>query len=275
MNMSFLTYCALFLHARAGATSSTCRSPERIAQAARPRVRGTHARAGRTATEAGVFRRLADFGRYVIGDTYSRGQRGPEGPRRRRHRRRARRTTPFDTLVDIVVADDLRTVLWPMPARRRRRRRWELRRRCGTTTGRMLGGSDAGAHLDRMCGAPYTDPVPRRLLRGPQARCRSSGRCSMITDDAGPAVRPARPRPHRRGLPRRPGACSTPRPSAPSTPRWSHDLPGGSARLTAGADGVVRVLVNGVETVRDGKATGALPGHLLRSGPDTDTVGRR
>jgi N-acyl-D-aspartate/D-glutamate deacylase len=51
-----------------------------------------------------------------------------------------------------------------------------------------------------------------------------------------------------------------------------HDLPGGTARLTAGSIGVVAVFVNGVQTVADDASTGALPGKLLRSGRDTDTV---
>jgi N-acyl-D-aspartate/D-glutamate deacylase len=50
------------------------------------------------------------------------------------------------------------------------------------------------------------------------------------------------------------------------------DLPGESPRLTAGSTGVVRVLVNGVEAVRDGQATGAVAGSVLRSGRDTATV---
>jgi hypothetical protein len=50
------------------------------------------------------------------------------------------------------------------------------------------------------------------------------------------------------------------------------DLPGNSSRLVANSVGVEHVFVNGRETVRAGAGTGELPGTLLRSGRDTDTV---
>jgi N-acyl-D-aspartate/D-glutamate deacylase len=50
------------------------------------------------------------------------------------------------------------------------------------------------------------------------------------------------------------------------------DLPGGGKRLWSEATGVRRVMVNGVTTVVDGESTDALPGTVLRSGRDTETV---
>jgi N-acyl-D-aspartate/D-glutamate deacylase len=48
-------------------------------------------------------------------------------------------------------------------------------------------------------------------------------------------------------------------------PEVVHDLPAGGRRLLQRADGYVATLVAGEVTYRDGKATGALPGRLLRS----------
>ena len=49
--------------------------------------------------------------------------------------------------------------------------------------------------------------------------------------------------------------------------------PDRAARLTAEAEGMVRVYVGGVATVADNETTGATPGQILRSGRDTRTVG--
>ncbi len=54
-----------------------------------------------------------------------------------------------------------------------------------------------------------------------------------------------------------------------------HDLPGDSPRLDSRATGMVSVRVGGVETIRDDEITGAIPGKVLRSGRDTETVNTR
>ena len=64
-----------------------------------------------------------------------------------------------------MVADELRTVLWPIPPDGDDAS-WELRRQTWADDRAMLGGSDAGAHLDRMCGAPFPTRFLGDTLRG-------------------------------------------------------------------------------------------------------------
>jgi len=51
---------------------------------------------------------------------------------------------------------------------------------------------------------------------------------------------------------------------APEMPEVVHDLPAGARRLVQRARGISATVVNGETVLRDGKPTGALPGHLLR-----------
>ena len=189
--------------------------------------------------EAGVFRRLADWGDYRLGDMYCAGERGAARPGRARHRRRAR-PVDFGTLLDIVIADELRTVLWPIP-QDDDGASWELRREVWNDPRAMIGGSDAGAHLDRMCGAPYTTRFLADCLRGRQLV--SLERAVQLITSAPAALFGLRDR----GVLRE-GAIADVVVFDPATvgaddATLVRDLPGDSARLTAGSQGIVRVLV--------------------------------
>ena len=50
------------------------------------------------------------------------------------------------------------------------------------------------------------------------------------------------------------------------TPHIVHDLPAGGMRFLQSADGLLATLVSGQVIYRDGQATGALPGRLVRGG---------
>jgi N-acyl-D-aspartate/D-glutamate deacylase len=219
--------------------------------------------------EAGVFARLTDFGNYVLGDTYSTANEGLKGRIVADIAAERGDADPFDTLVDIVLHDDLRTVLWPRPTDNDDAS-WTLRTEVWDDDRAMLGGSDAGAHLDRMCGSSYTTRFLGDCLRGrrlvPLERA-----VHMITQVPAELFGLKH-----RGVVREGWAADLVA-FDPGTVDAGHatlvqDLPGDSVRLTAEAVGVVRVWVNGVETVRDNTATGAVPGKVLRSGVDTNTV---
>jgi N-acyl-D-aspartate/D-glutamate deacylase len=193
--------------------------------------------------EAGVFRRLADWGDYRLGDVYS-AENEPLRGRVVREIAAERGTSNFGTLLDIVIADDLRTVLWPRPSDGDDAS-WALRKDVWEDDRAMIGGSDAGAHLDRMCGAPYPTRFLGDMLRGrrllPIERA-----VQLITDD------PARLFGLRDRGRLAPGAHADvvlidPERVGSELATLVHDLPGDTPRLTAGSIGVVAVFVNGVQ----------------------------
>ncbi|NUR68153.1 MAG: amidohydrolase family protein, partial [Streptomyces sp.] len=269
MNMSLGTFCALNLIPGWGPILGLP-VPERIERLRDPDVRAGMLERARS-KEAGVFRRLADFGRYVIGDTYSEANRGLSG-RVVRDIAAERGQDPFHCLVEICAADELRTVLWPMPTDNDPAS-WALRAETWQHEDVLLGGSDAGAHLDRMCGAPYTTRFLGDCLRGRKLATLEQA-VKMLTDD------PAR----LFGLRER-GRIEEgfhadlvlfdPERIAAGTATLVHDLPGDSPRLDSKALGIRAVWVNGVEAIRDDVVSGAVPGKVLRSGRDTRTVSTR
>lgn len=269
MNMSLGTFCALNLIPGWGPVLGLP-VPERIEKLRDPDVRAELLRRAQS-KEAGVFRRLSNFGRYVIGDTYSEANAGLTG-RVVRDIAEERGQEPFACLVEICANDGLRTVLWPMPTDNDPAS-WALRAETWQHEDVLLGGSDAGAHLDRMCGAPYTTRFLGDCLRGRKLVALEQA-VKMLTDD------PARLFGLRERGRIREGwhadlVLLDPERIDAGPATLVHDLPGDSPRLDSRALGVRAVWVNGVEAIRDDVVTGAVPGRVLRSGRDTETVSTR
>ena len=266
MNMSFLNYCALFMIPGWGEVMGLPPA-QRMEQLRDPAVRASLNEKARS-KDAGVFRRLASWGAYVIGDTYSPVNDGLK-MRKVADIAAERGQENWDCLLDIVLADDLRTVLWPI-ASDGDDESWRMRAELWSDERAMLGGSDAGAHLDRMCGAPYTTRFLADTLRGRKLVSLERA-VHMLTQAPAELF----------GLVDR-GTITVggfadlvvfdPQTVAAEPATMVDDLPGGTSRLTAGSIGMRHVFVNGVETVRDDAATGAVPGTVLRSGRDTVTV---
>jgi N-acyl-D-aspartate/D-glutamate deacylase len=266
MNMSFGSHCAL--HLMPG-WADVLKQPLEDAKAALrdPEVRRRMDEAAHS-DEAGIFRRLADWDLYRVGDTFTPGTEHHQG-RMIGDIAVERGISAFDALVEVVLEDDLRTILWPTPPEDDEAS-WALRAELWTSGQAMLGGSDAGAHLDRMLGSTYPTQLIGDCLRG---------RKLIPVEEA---VRLLTDQPARLFGLRERGRIAEgwhadlvlldPDEIGSGPPRTLHDLPAGGPRLFADSFGVRRVLVNGVTTVLDGQPTGALPGTVLRSGRDTETV---
>ncbi len=243
--------------------------PERLAALRDPAVR-RRLDAGAHSEEAGMLRGLAAWRNLEVIEAFAPENRAHEGRTVGEILdERGDDADPFDVLLDIVVADELRTGLRPSGLKDSPDD-WALRAQVWRDPRAVVGGSDAGAHLDMMCGAIYSTAllahgvrefevlgleeavrlltdVPARLY-GLRDRGRIAPGCAadlVLFDPATVGYQPERMR---------------------------YDLPGGAWRLYSEATGIHRVLVNGVTVAEDGAPTGATPGTLLRSGRDTETV---
>jgi N-acyl-D-aspartate/D-glutamate deacylase len=266
MNMSFGSYCALFLFP---GWRDILELPmaERIAKLRDPEVRAEMDRSAHS-PEAGVVRRLAGWKGYVFGDTFSPATRDVRG-KTVGEVAEQRGQSAFDTLLDVAIADDLRTILWPSPTDNDGDS-WKMRSEVWRDDRVLIGGSDAGAHLDRMCGAPYTTGFLADCLRG--RRLLTVEEAVRLMTSAPASLFGLRDRGVLRAGAHADVTIFDPATVAPGPVHMTDDLPGSSSRLVAESTGVENVFVNGTETVRAGAATGNLPGTLVRSGRDTDTV---
>ncbi len=176
---------------------------------------------------------------------------------------------PFDALVEILLADDLRTSL-TTPGFGEDEETWQLRGRLWKDDRTIIGASDAGAHLDMIDSFAQTTQV---LGRG----VREFGLLSLAEAVHQLTQVPAELYGLReRGVLREGFLADITVFDADTVgtgPTYSRDdLPAGASRLYAEADGIQHVFVNGVQIIRDGEHTNARPGTVLRSGRDTYSV---
>ncbi len=185
----------------------------------------------------------------------------------------ARGTDVIDVLIDVVLVDGL--VLYLVlpsltPSLGRSDEGWRVRSSVWKDRRVMLGGSDAGAHVDLMCHANYPTVVLGEAVRD-RGLLSIEEAVEMMSD------RPAR----HYGLRQRgriaPGwhadLCVFDPATVASEPAVvRRDLPGGGERLYAASVGVDHVFVGGREVVTGGTLNDERPGRVLRSGNDTETV---
>lgn len=173
---------------------------------------------------------------------------------------------PFDLLLDLVVADDLQTVLY-VPQQIYDDAAWRRRASLLCDPRIAVGGSDAGAHLDLFCNANYATDMLANIVRGRQLLAIEQA-VHRLSDF------PAR----LYGLLGRGRIAEgwmadlvlfDPATVGPGTEYELCDLPGGAKRLSSTPTGMHRVFVNGSEAARNGKMTGRLGGSVLRSGRDS------
>jgi N-acyl-D-aspartate/D-glutamate deacylase len=175
---------------------------------------------------------------------------------------------PFDALLDIVVADELKTTFGPQPPVVTDSD-WEARLQVCRDPRAVVGASDAGAHLDFMTFFNYTTMFLQQAVR--ERRMIGLEEAVHLLTEVPAKLYGLRDRgvvadgafadivvfdPDTVG-------------SEPGAMRF--DLPSGAGRLYADATGVDHVFVNGAEIVAGREITDARPGTLVRSGRDTAT----
>jgi N-acyl-D-aspartate/D-glutamate deacylase len=227
--------------------------------------------ASANATQAERLQFLLDWGSAIFIDTHSPETAAFEG-RRVDDVAAELGCSPFDALCHVVVADRLKTG-FRTPDKGGDDEAWRQRIDVWRDERTLIGGSDAGAHLDMIDTFAYSTSMLEQAVRRRDLLPVSEA-VHLITD------RPAR----MFGLRER-GRLEVGWHAditvfdldeiGPELVTFVPDLPAGARRIHAGATGIDHVIVNGVEVLRKGEFTGDRGGIVLRSGRDTATVPAR
>lgn len=210
------------------------------------------------------MRGIARWGRFRIGEVFSQENEAYIGRTIEEIAATERRAT-FDVLCDIAVADRLRTGLY-QPVVGDDVDTWKMRVEVWRDSRTIVGGTDAGAHLDLLATFNATTAMLGRACR--ELKLLAWEEAIQLITDA-----PARLYGlHERGRLQEGWNADIvvldPTTVGARPIEIREDLPGGAWRLYGEADGIDHVIVNGTEICRRGEFTGARPGTILRSGRD-------
>ncbi len=206
----------------------------------------------------------AQLGAMTIADTHSDASARWSG-RRVEDVAKERGGDAFDVLFELWSADELKTGLYAEPFANSEGS-WEVRRETWRDPRVLIGGSDAGAHvqmlatfdysvvmlaLTRDAGALELPEVVHKLTEVP-ARLYGLDDRGTIREGAYADV-----------------VVFDPDTVGPGAPGWRDDLPGNAGRIYQEPTGISHVVVNGTEVVTPDGLSEARPGTVLRSGRDT------
>jgi N-acyl-D-aspartate/D-glutamate deacylase len=217
--------------------------------------------------ESPVFRAIADWSTWTVVTTFEERNKSYEKCTIGEVAARTGKA-PFDAFLDLAISENLRTMVTP-PAMGCDDESWRLRADAWTDDRVIVGGSDAGAHVDMIDSFAFStqflgEAVRERKLLPLEAAIH------RITDV------PARAFGVRgRGLLKAGNWADMvvfdPDKIGCGPVYQRNDLPGGAMRLYCDATGIDHVIVNGVLIISDNTFNGSLPGRTLRSGRDTYT----
>jgi N-acyl-D-aspartate/D-glutamate deacylase len=176
----------------------------------------------------------------------------------------------FDALLNVVIQDGLVTGI-ATPASGDDDESWAERRRLWADRRTVIGGSDAGAHLDMMSTFGCYVTFLAQAVR--QRRLISMADAIHLITDVPARLYGVRERGRLALGYHADVLVFDPRTIGPGQVEARTDLPASGWRLYSEAVGIHHTLVNGVEITKDGVLTGAVGGQVLRSGRDTTTVG--